>query len=100
MVKNIGNTIQKLKAFILNDSDFRDYYKAAKQQKNLNGFQAFVSNWLNHLKNNPQYIALLDKRYLDCSYKVINGNIIDLDSLYLDYCSDLKAFFNLNPESL
>lgn len=92
-------TLNKLKAFILNDQDFRTYYQSARQLKNLNGFKAFIDQWLNHY-NYGGYIALLDKRYLDCSYVIINKNIIDLDSLYLDFKSDTRSYFDLNPTSL
>lgn len=99
-MKQVINTLNKLKRFILNDQDFRTYYQNARQLKNLNGFNDYIDDWFNHLKDNPHYVALLDKRYLDCSYIIINGNIIDLDSLYLDYKSDLRSYFNLNPKSL
>lgn len=116
-MKQIINTLNKLKRFISNDEDFKyayrvanstltnkdsfkSYYQGARQLKNLNGFNGYINDWFNHLKDNPQYVALLDKRYLDCSYVVINGNIIDLDSLYLDFKSDLRSYYGLNPTSL
>jgi hypothetical protein len=109
-------TLNKLKAFILNDHDFKgvfyvakstltdqdsfkEYFKASRQLKNLNGFKAFVKLWLNDY-NQGGYIALLDKRYIDCSYIIIDENIIDLDSLYIDFKSDTKSYFGLNPTSL
>jgi hypothetical protein len=109
-------TLNKLKAFILNDEDFKDvlyvaqstltdqdsfknYFKASRQLKNLNGFNAFVGLWLNDY-NQGGYIALLDKKYLDCSYVIIDQNIIDLDYLYIDFKSDIRSYFELNPKSL
>lgn len=99
-MKKQQETISKLKRFILKDQDFRTYYQNARQLKNLNGFNKFIDNWFNHLQANPRYVALLDKRYLDCSYVIINDNIIDLDSLWIDYQSDLRSYFDLNPSSL
>lgn len=109
-------TLNKLKAFVLKDDDFKgvfyvakstltdqdsfkEYFKASRQLKNLNGFKAFIDQWLNHY-NYGGYIALLDKRYLDCSYVIIDDNIIDLDSLYIDFKFDTRSFFGLNPTSL
>ena len=99
-MKKVIDTLNKLKAFVLNDQDFRSYYQGARQLKNLNGFNAYINDWFNHLKDNPNYVALLDKKYLDCAYVVINSNIIDLDSLYIDFKSDLRSYFNLNPKTL
>jgi hypothetical protein len=99
-MKKVIDTLNKLKAFVLNDQDFRSYYQGARQLKNLNGFNAYVNDWFNHLKDEPNFVALLDKKYLDCSYIVINENIIDLDSLWIDYQSDLRSYFDLNPKTL
>jgi hypothetical protein len=92
-------TLNKLKAFILNDQDFRTYYQVARQLKNLNGFNTFVGLWLNDY-NQGGYINLLDKKYIDCSYVIIDENIIDLDYLYIDFKSDLRSYFDLNPKGL
>jgi hypothetical protein len=92
-------TLNKLKAFILNDQDFKTYYQSSRQLKNLNGFNAFVGLWLNDY-NQGGYIALLDKKYLDCAYVIIDENIIDLDSLYIDFESDVRSYFDLNPKGL
>jgi hypothetical protein len=92
-------TLNKLKAFIFNDEHFRTYYQSARQLKNLNGFNAFVGLWLNDY-NQGGYIALLDKKYIDCSYVIIDENIIDLDSLYIDFKSDVRSYFELNPKGL
>ena len=99
-MKKTIDTISRLKRFVINDEEFRKYYQMARQRKNLNGYQAYINDWFNQLKDNPQFIALLDKKYLDCSYVVIHGNIIDLDSLWIDYQSDLRAYYDLNPNSL
>jgi hypothetical protein len=99
-MKEILDTIAKLKRFVINDYEFRNYYQMARQLKNLNGYHAYINDWFNHLKDSPSYIALLDKKYIDCSYVVINGNIVDLDSLWIDYQSDLRSFYGLNPKSL
>jgi hypothetical protein len=99
-MNKIASTLNKLHAYILNDSDFQDYYKQARQLKNLKGYKYFIKQWLGHYLDNPQWIALIDKPYLDYSYVIINDNIIDLDSLFIDYKSDLRAYFQLNPKSL
>jgi hypothetical protein len=99
-MKNLLNTIQRLKRYVIHHSDFRGYYQSARQSKNLNGFNAYLTDWFNHLKDNPQFIALLDKPYSDSTSITINGNIIDMDSLFTDYQSDLRSFYGLNPNSL
>jgi hypothetical protein len=92
-------TLDKLKAFILNDQDFRTYYQSSRQLKNLNGFNAFIGLWLNDY-NQGGYIALLDKKYIDYSYVIIDENIIDIDYLYIGFESDIRSYFNLNPKGL
>jgi len=92
-------TMKALKSFILKDKDFQDYYKQARQVKNLNGFNKFILAWLESL-NDIMDGYILDKKYLDISWFMVNDNIIDMDSLYLDFESDLRAYYNLNPKSL
>jgi hypothetical protein len=92
-------TLNKLKAFILNDRDFKTYYQSSRQLKNLNGFNAFIGLWLKDY-NDIGCIALLDKKYIDCAYVIIDENIIDLDYLYIDFKSDVRSYFELNPKGL
>jgi hypothetical protein len=92
-------TMKALKSFILKDKDFQDYYKQARKIKNLNGFNKFIVAWLESL-NDIMDGYILDKKYLDISWFMVNDNIIDMDSLYLDFESDLRAYYNLNPKSL
>lgn len=95
---NLVKTVQLLQAHILNNQNFIDYYKIARQTKNLNGYKYFIKQWLNHLKDNPQFIPLLDKPYEEIPHIIIMGDIIDLASLYVDYKSDLRSYYGLNPK--
>lgn len=92
-------TIKALEAFILRDKDFQNYYKTSRQLKNLNGFSKFVKAWLESLSDIMDGY-LLDKKYLDVSWFMTNGNIIDMDSLYIDFKSDVRSYYDLNPKSL
>jgi hypothetical protein len=98
-MKKLQNTMEALQNFILQDEDFQTYYKQSRQLKNLNGYKKYITEWLQSLTDIMDGY-LLDKKYLDISWFMVNENIIDMDSLYLDFQSDVKSYYNLNPKSL
>jgi len=86
------NTILQLAAFLINDDDFKTaYYKHNSEDADIikgshSGYKNAIRQFLySHYQEDTFNYYILDKRYIDLSYIIINDNIINLDDLYIDF---------------